>query len=52
MSIAQIAAVVGRSKGTVRHWLVRHGLKTHGGPPAGTAGATSERLQRRLGLRL
>jgi transposase len=32
MSIAQIAEVVGRSKGTVRHWLVRHGLKTHGGP--------------------
>ena len=27
-SIAQIAADVGRSKGTVRHWLRRYGLKT------------------------
>lgn len=32
MSIAQIAEAVGRSKATVRHWLIRHGLKTHGGP--------------------
>lgn len=28
-SIAQIAETVGRSKGTVRHWLSQHGLKTH-----------------------
>jgi transposase len=29
-SIAEIADAVGRSKPTVRHWLARHGLKTHG----------------------
>ncbi|HEX3693343.1 MAG TPA: helix-turn-helix domain-containing protein [Solirubrobacteraceae bacterium] len=29
-SIAQIADAVGRSKPTVRHWLIRFGLKTHG----------------------
>jgi transposase len=29
-SIAQIAEAVGRSKATVRHWLIRYGLKTHG----------------------
>jgi transposase len=28
LSVAQIAAEVDRSKGTVRHWLRRHGLKT------------------------
>jgi len=28
-SIAEIAEAVGRSKPTVRHWLIRHGLKTH-----------------------
>jgi transposase len=32
MSIAQIAEAVGCSKATVRHWLIRYGLKTHGGP--------------------
>jgi transposase len=32
MTIAQIAASVARSKGTVRHWLMRYGLKTSGGP--------------------
>jgi transposase len=31
MSIAQIAEAVDRSKATVRHWLIRYGLKTHGG---------------------
>jgi transposase len=31
-SIAQIAESVGRSKATVRHWLIRYGLKTQGGP--------------------
>lgn len=30
-SIAQIAEAVGRSKATVRHWLMRYGLKTKGG---------------------
>jgi transposase len=28
-SVAQIAEAVGRSKATVRHWLVRYGLSTH-----------------------
>jgi transposase len=28
MTIAEIAAAVGRSKGTVRHWLGRYGLRT------------------------
>jgi len=31
MSIAQIAEAVGRSKATVRHWLIRYGMKTHNG---------------------
>lgn len=31
MSIAQIAEAVGRSKATVRHWLIRYGMKTGGG---------------------
>jgi transposase len=30
LSIAQIAQASGRSKATVRHWLTRYGLKTHG----------------------
>jgi transposase len=30
-SIAQIAKAVGRSRATVRHWLIRYGLKTHVG---------------------
>ncbi len=45
MSIAQIAEAVGRSKGTVRHWLIRYGLKTHGsmrGQRAGAARAAKE----------
>jgi transposase len=29
-SIAEIAETVGRSKATVRHWLGRYGLRTHG----------------------
>jgi len=31
MSIAQIAEAVDRSKATVRHWLIRYGLKTKSG---------------------
>ena len=31
MSIAEITDAVGRSKATVRHWLIRFGLKTRGG---------------------
>src|ERR1700677_4121674 len=45
LSIAQIAAAVGRSKPTVRHWLMRYGLKTHGGlgrRPAEQAQAAKE----------
>ena len=45
MSIAQIAEAVGRSKATVRHWLIRYGLKTHGGPgrrPSGQAKAAKQ----------
>jgi len=30
-SIAEIAEAVGRSKATVRHWLIRYGLKTRNG---------------------
>jgi transposase len=30
-TIAEIADSVGRSKATVRHWLIRYGLKTRGG---------------------
>ncbi len=30
-SIAEIAEQLGRSRGSVRHWLARHGLKTRGG---------------------
>ena len=32
-SIGEIAAELGRSKGTVRHWLTRYGLRTDGGAP-------------------
>ncbi len=38
-SIGEIAAEVGRSKGTVRHWLARHGLRTE---PARRASAARE----------
>lgn len=31
-TIAEIAQDLGRSKGTVRHWLMRHGLRTANGP--------------------
>jgi transposase len=37
MSIAQIAERVDRSKATVRHWLLRYGLKTAGAPGRPTA---------------
>jgi transposase-like protein len=36
-SIAEIAAAVGRSKATVRHWLRRYELRTHGSRGAKTA---------------
>lgn len=31
LSIAQIAEALDRGKATVRHWLIRYGLKTQGG---------------------
>jgi len=45
LSIAQIAEAVSRSKATVRHWLIRYGLKTHGAigrRPSGQAKAAKE----------
>ena len=45
MSIAQITDAVGRSKATVRHWLIRYGLKTQnsrGRRPSGQAKAAKE----------
>jgi len=44
-SIAEIAAAIGRSKATVRHWLIRCGLKTHnsrGRRPWGEARAAKQ----------
>jgi hypothetical protein len=37
MSIAEIAAEVGRSKATVRHWLGRYGMRTKGNERARAA---------------
>ena len=48
MSIAQIADHLGRSKATVRHWLLRYGLKTQGG--AGRRSADQARLAKDAGL--
>ncbi len=45
LSVAQIAETVGRSKATVRHWLIRYGLKTHGAVgrrPSGQAKAAKQ----------
>jgi transposase len=47
-SIAQIADAVGCSKATVRHWLMRYGLKTHGARGRRTAEAA--RAAKRAGL--
>jgi transposase len=41
MTIAQIATTIGLSKGTVRHWLGRYGLRTHN-----TAGRRSASIAR------
>ena len=44
-TIAEIAAAIGRSKATVRHWLIRYGLKTHnsrGRRPSGEARAAKQ----------
>jgi transposase len=47
MSVAEIAATVDRSKGTVRHWLREYGLKTH--PQRGLVGAGSTRAAKAAG---
>jgi transposase len=47
-SIAQIAEAVGRSKATVRHWLIRYGLRTHGA--RGRPIAETARAAKRAGL--
>jgi DNA-binding transcriptional ArsR family regulator len=39
LSITEIAAAVNRSKGTVRHWLRRYELRTHGSRGVKTAAA-------------
>jgi transposase-like protein len=44
-TIAQIADAVDRSKATVRHWLTRYGLKTHGGPGRRPAAETQAAKQ-------
>ncbi len=47
-SIAQIADAVGCSKATVRHWLMRYGLKTHG--TRGRRATEAARAAKRAGL--
>jgi transposase len=47
MSIAQIAGRIGRSKGTVRHWLRQHGLKTYA--QEGRVGERSTRASKAAG---
>jgi transposase len=47
MSIAEIAASVGRSKGTVRYWLTHYGLKTFA--QQGRFGARSTRAAKAAG---
>ena len=49
LSIAQIAACVDRSKATIRHWLGRYGLKTHGA--SGRKRALETKRARDAGLR-
>jgi hypothetical protein len=49
LSIAQIASEVDRSKGTVRHWLRRHGLKTWS--PSGSRRALESQAARGAGFR-
>jgi transposase len=48
-SIADIAAAVDRSKATVRHWLIRHGLKTRG--KRGRRGPEAAQAAKQAGLR-
>lgn len=48
LSIGEIAERLERSKATVRHWLMRYGLKTHAG--RGRRSAESVRLAKEAGL--
>jgi transposase len=48
LSIAQIAVQVDRSRATVRYWLMRYCLKTHGGPGRRSSGQA--KLAKRAGL--
>src|SRR5271155_4540431 len=48
MSIAQIAVAVGRSKGAVRHWLSKYGLRTD--RAAGRRSPDASRAAREAGL--
>jgi transposase len=53
-TIAEIADAVGRSKATVRHWLIRYGLKTHsarGRRPAQEAKAAKQAGLARVTMR-
>jgi len=47
-SIAQIADALDRSKATVRHWLIRYGMKTHG--TRGRRATAAAQDARRAGL--
>jgi transposase len=48
MTIAQISQTVGRSKGTVRHWLTRYGLRTSNRP--GRQSSEQSRAGKQAGL--
>src|SRR5271163_1151539 len=48
MSIAQIAEQLCRSKATIRHWLIRYGMRTHGA--FGRRTAEEVRLAKDAGL--
>jgi transposase len=49
-TIAEIADALKRSKGTVRHWLIRYGLKTHSG--RGRRSGEQARACKEAGLRV
>jgi transposase len=48
MSIAEIATALGRGKASIRHWLDKYGLKTHG--PTGASSRPGTREARNAGL--
>ena len=49
-TIAEIADTLKRSKATVRHWLIRHGLKTLNG--LGRRSSEQARMAKEAGLRV